>query len=139
MRSSTPISDIMSTSVISFDVNDSLLEVERTFGNHNLRHAPVLEEGQLVGMLSLLDIRRKLGPEGDDTHPRISAKVGELMTQDPIHVQVSASVSEVAAIFIEDNFHAIPVLEGDRVVGIVSTTDIIRFLLEIVKEMEEKQ
>lgn len=135
MISSTPVSAIMTKDVVVLDVDDSLTEAERVFGNHNLRHAPVLHGGQLVGMLSLIDLRRSL-QAGDEKLNRRSGKVGVLMTPDPVSIQVSATVHQVATLLTEDEFHAIPVLEGDRVVGIVSTTDVIRFLIESVESLE---
>jgi len=56
--------------------------------------------------------------------------VGELMTRDPVSVQADDTVGELAEIFTENDFHAVPVMEGERIVGIVSTTDLIRFFLE---------
>lgn len=136
MLVSTPIAKIMTEDVVVLDINDSLTEVEFVFRNHNLRHAPVLQNGRLVGMLSLVDLRRNLETE-DEERKRSSAKVGALMTADPINVQVNATVHQVAILLTEDEFHALPVLDGDRIVGIVSTTDVIRFLIESIEEMEK--
>lgn len=134
MNSTSPISQIMTKEVIVLNSNDSLTEAERIFGNHNLRHAPVLRQNELVGMLSLVDLRRSL--EFDEISSRRLTRVGELMTPDPVSVQVGATIADVAQLFMEDDFHAIPVLEGIRVVGIISTTDIIRYLLESLQELE---
>lgn len=124
----------MTRDVIVLDVNDSLTEAEVIFGNHNLRHAPVLSRGQLVGMLSLVDLRRSL--DFDESTQMRLAKVGQLMTPDPVSVQVGATITDVAHLFMEDDFHAIPVLDGIRVVGIISTTDIIRYLIESLEDRE---
>lgn len=137
MNSNTSIADIMTKEVIVLDANDSLTEAERVFGNHNLRHAPVILRNELVGMLSLVDLRRSLEFDDDIATKRL-AKVGQLMTPDPVHVQIGATLEDAAKLFMEDDFHAIPVLDGNRVVGIVSTTDVIRFLLESLKDLEEE-
>lgn len=137
MLSTTPISVIMTKEVVLLDIDDSLTEVERVFGNHNLRHAPVLHRGQLAGMLSLIDLRRNLEASEEKGIKR-SAKAGALMTADPVSVQVSATIHQVATLFTEGEFHALPVLEGDRVVGIVSTTDVIKFLMESIESLEKE-
>jgi predicted transcriptional regulator len=136
MISSTPISQIMTKEVIVIDKNDSLIEVERIFGNHSLRHAPVLHQGELVGMLSLVDLRRNLQAEPSDVLSMRAARVEELMTSDPVSLQTNATIQEVATLFTEGDFHAIPILDGDQVVGIVSTTDVIKFLMESVSDLE---
>ena len=139
MLSKTPISQVMTKDVIVIDINDSLTEAERIFGNRSLRHAPVLQNGKLVGMLSLVDLRRNLHGDQPEVLTTKSAKVGDLMTSDPVSMQIGVSVGAVAQRFTEDDFHAIPILDADRVVGIVSTTDIIKFLLESVEELESKE
>ncbi|NND34225.1 MAG: CBS domain-containing protein [Saprospiraceae bacterium] len=134
MLSKTPISQIMTKDVVVLDINDNLTEAERVFGNRSLRHAPVLDNGQVVGMLSLVDLRRNLQVDDQPEAFMRASRVGDLMTPDPVSVQVNASVLEVASIFTGDDFHAIPVLEGDRIAGIVSTTDIIKFLIDSDRE-----
>ncbi len=131
MADNTRISEIMTKEVVIMDANDPVREAEEMFGNHSLRHAPVLSGGELVGMLSLVDIQQKTQSPTEELVATIeSMLVSHFMTPDPISVQESATVREVAALFVENEFHAIPVLDGERVVGIVSTTDIIRFFLE---------
>ena len=136
MKSETSVSIIMTKEVITLDINDSLTEAERIFGNHSLRHAPVLKGGQLVGMLSLVDLRRSLEFEENLVPPKRRVHVGQLMSVDPVSVQVDKTIREVAHLFLEDEFHAVPVLDGQRVVGIVSTTDVIRFLLDNMEAEE---
>ncbi|MCB0687490.1 MAG: CBS domain-containing protein [Saprospiraceae bacterium] len=129
MNLKSPISEIMTKDVIVLGASDSLAEAERVFGNHSLRHAPVVHKGELVGMLSVVDLRRSLEFD-DNINERRLAKVNQVMTSDPVSVQVGATIGEVGRLFTEDDFHAIPVLDGSRVVGIISTTDIINYLME---------
>lgn len=134
----TSISEIMTKEVLVLDVNDTIREVSETFRNHFLRHAPVVSNGELVGMFSLIDAKTREPGSGEDAFEfddrYLSWHVKKLMTPDPVSVQVDATIAEVGKLFTENDFHAVPVLEGERVVGIVSTTDIIRFLLESTEE-----
>ena len=131
MKSETSISEIMTKDVIFLDAMDPIRHAEETFGNYSVRHAPILSNGALVGMLSLTDVQQKVYSTEEGAISTIdSLIVQKIMTPDPVTVQASATVHEVATLFTENNFHAIPVLDGDRVAGIVSTTDIIRFFLE---------
>ena len=129
-----PVSAIMTTDLFLLEVTDTIRDAENTFRNHSLRHAPVVLNGELVGMLSMIDLKNKTDDEltgafGMDSK-YMPMMVRQVMTPDPISVQDNTSILEVAEIFTENDFHAIPVLDGDSIVGIVSTTDIIRFFLE---------
>ena len=127
----TAIASIMTEDVIVVGAGDELRDVANTFNNHGIRHAPVTSRGKLVGMLSWIDLK-KIPVSDTDGMMKANGKVlvGELMTHDPLSVQASDTVGELAEIFSENEFHAVPVMEGERIVGIVSTTDLIKFFLE---------
>ncbi len=134
MLNKTPVSTIMTKDLFILEANDTLRDAENTFRNYRLRHAPVCSGGELVGMLSMIDLKNKddedvSGAFGMDSK-FMPMLVHQLMTPDPVSVQVSANIIEVAQIFTENDFHAIPVLDGEKIVGIVSTTDIIRCFLD---------
>lgn len=130
----TPISDIMTPEVITIGTGDTLRDALRTFNNHSLRHAPVTVNGRLVGMVSLVDLKKKPGSGFWDRSGANgefgNLPVGQVMTQDPVSVQAEDSVGDLARIFAESEFHAVPVLDGERVVGIATTTDLIRYFLD---------
>ncbi len=127
----TPVSELMSDELIVLDETDSIWEAEKTFRNYHLRHAPVVADGELTGMLSVADLRGLT-----DGKASRDLTVEHFMTPDPVALQKNASVYELAQLFIENEFHAVPILEGSAVVGIVSTTDLIRFLMEMVEESD---
>ena len=134
MKNKTLVEEIMNQEVMSLNMNDTVREAENTFRNHFLRHAPVVSNGELVGMVSLVDMKTRTGLDEIDS-PKPGAgvmplMVRDIMTPDPVSVQATAKVVEAAALFAENEFHAIPVLDGDRIVGIISTTDVIKFFLD---------
>jgi CBS domain-containing protein len=59
------------------------------------------------------------------------------MASDPVSIQANQTVKEAAEMVAENEFHALPVLEGNNLVGIISTTDIIRYLIEAIEESSE--
>lgn len=130
MKNKTSVSEIMTKDVFALDADDTIGDVEEAFRNHSLRHAPVVSYGELVGMLSLVDVKSRGDADDQEGYDSFSITVKHLMTPDPVCVQIDTTVLEAAALFTENDFHAIPVLDGDRVVGIVSTTDVIKFFLE---------
>ena len=56
-------------------------------------------------------------------------KVKDIMSEKPFYMPATSTVNEVADILSKGKYHAIPILENDRLVGIVSTADIIKFFL----------
>jgi CBS domain-containing protein len=58
----------------------------------------------------------------------VGARVGDVMTREPITVAPEALVSDVATLFVEREVSRVPVVEGGRVIGIVSKSDIVRSL-----------
>ena len=138
MLNKTPVSTIMTSDLFVLEASDTLRDAENTFRNYSLRHAPVVSGGELIGMLSMVDLKNKEDDEisgafGMDAQ-YMPTLVHQVMTPNPISVQISASIVEVAQIFTENDFHAIPVMDGDKITGIVSTTDIIRSFLDHFNE-----
>jgi len=55
--------------------------------------------------------------------------VSQVMAAKPKSITSSASIKELAEIFVKQEYHAIPVIDNDELVGIVTTTDVIEYLL----------
>ena len=56
--------------------------------------------------------------------------ISQVMTQKPRTVEASLSIRDVAEILASEEYHALPVVENGQLVGIVTTTDVIKYLLE---------
>jgi CBS domain-containing protein len=131
-----PVKDIMSSQVVSISPNAGLEEAEAVFRQNKVRHLPVTEDGTLVGIMSLTDLQRmsfagSIGPEESDVDSAIfeMLDVRQIMQGKPVSISIDSKVKEVAEVLSEREFHALPVVDGDKLVGIVTTTDLIRFLL----------
>lgn len=93
-------------------------EARRTMTRHGVRHLPVVEGEKLVGMLSDAD----LGPYvGHLDHTKVNAA----MTPDPTTVVADADVTTAARLMLDRRLRALPVVEGERVVGVISASDIL--------------
>ena len=88
--------------------------------------AAVSDYGRLIGILTERDLTRAVAGR---THSS-EARVREWMTADPITLPPSASPKQAAEIMLENGFRHIPVIEGDRAVGIVSIRDVARWSTE---------
>ncbi len=115
---------------------DSLRDVMATFKKEKIRHMPVVKGGKVIGIISATDLNRLtfgglFENQGDADEAVLDMlSVPQVMTSNPNTVSVEDSIKEVAEIFSKEDFHALPVTEGDELKGIVTTTDIINYMLK---------
>lgn len=135
MKHKVPISEIMTKDVITLSPSDSLYKAEKLFAKHNIRHIPVVENKRLVGMVSLTDLLRisfsSLDKADDSIVPIIYEmfSIPEIMTRVPVFIEVDTTIKKAAEILSRHSFHSLPVLDKGKLVGIVTTTDMINYLL----------
>jgi len=132
-----PISTIMTKDVITLHNSDSLELAEHMFKSHHIRHIPIVKGESIIGMLSYTDLLRiSFADAVDEEEETVDAVVynmftiGQVMAKNLISVSSNASIKEVAEILAKKEFHAIPVVDHQKLVGIVTTTDLINYLIE---------
>jgi CBS domain-containing protein len=136
MKKRVPVSTIMAHSVITANVKDSLRHINSLLRKHNIRHVPVVSGDKLVGIISKSDIMRLSfgdifdGQDNADETMFDMLKLEQVMITNLTTVDENDSIKEVAEKFTNVKFHALPVVRDEKLVGIVSTTDLIRYLLE---------
>ncbi len=137
MKKQTPVSVIMTKNVITLNNADNLETAERLFKKHRIRHIPVVSGEKIIGMLSYTDLLRiSFADAVDDDDESVETMIynmftiGQVMAKTLISVSSTATVKEVAEILSDREFHAIPVVDDGKLVGIVTTTDLINYLLE---------
>lgn len=130
---STSAVDHMSWPAVTIRADASLGHAVALMRTHRIRHLPVLDsDGRLVGMLSDRDLRSVLGHlEGPDPAPATPPGTGTVtvttaMTADPLTVRIDTALREVARLMDERRIGAVPVLQGERVMGILTRGDIVR-------------
>lgn len=136
MKQRESISHIMTNNVKSVNLNDSLYDVRDMMTKMGIRHVPVVDGDKLVGILSKTDIMRLSfgsmfdGQESADNAVYEMLSIDQVMQQNVKTISSSVTIREVAEIFTEVEFHALPVVDEGVLVGIVTTTDLINYLLE---------
>ena len=137
MKKSEPVSKIMSTNLITINNSNSLQDAEKLFKQHKIRHIPVVSNKKIIGILSLTDLLRlsfvdTYGADDSNVDTAIYNMLGieQVMVGDPVHVSPTKTIREVAEILSVNEFHALPVVEDGILVGIVTTTDLLNYLLE---------
>lgn len=135
MRPDEPISRIMTEAVVAIEVDRPVSEVLDCFLQYPIHHLPVVRHGKLVGMLSSADVMKLEFFVPKSTVDRAAylderLTIAQLMQKPVMSLKPSASVAAAAEQMIEAGVHAVPVVDdGNHVIGIVSTSDVIRSLL----------
>ena len=132
-----PISQIMATDLVTVKKTDGLDVAEHLFKKHRIRHIPVVDDKRIVGMLSMNDLLRISFADGayreeENVQSNIYEMftVPQLMRSKLTTVAPDNSIREVANIFVKSEYHSLPVVKDDELVGIVTTTDLIKYLLD---------
>ena len=134
MKEIATVSMIMSTELILLNMSDNLYKAEKLFKKHKIRHLPVVNGKKIAGILSYTDLLRisyaDVIDEDDDTIESVvydMFSVPQVMMSKPVVVSPDTTIKEVAEILSEREFHALPVVNNEELVGIVTTTDLIKY------------
>lgn len=137
MKKRTPVSVIMTKDVITLSSTDDLMTAEKIFKKEHIRHIPVVSGNEIKGMLSYTDLLRiSFADAVDENETDVDTVVYNMFTIDQVMaknletVNSSTTIKEVAEILAKKEFHALPVVDDNELVGIVTTTDLIYYLLE---------
>lgn len=135
MKKREPVSHIMSSDLITVNINTPLRDARELFSSNNVRHLPVVSGDKLIGILSYTDIMRiSFGGnfEQDNADEAIfdMLSINQVMKSNVQTVSPDDNIREVAEILTKVEYHALPVTDGDKLVGIITTTDIIQYLVD---------
>ena len=143
--------DIMTADPVTVTKDVAVTEAAKIMVERRVGALPVVDGDELVGIvtegdlimqdvklefptyLQLLDGLIMYPPATarfeSELKKAVAASVGEVMSRDPITVQVSTPVEDVATLFVDRDVSRLPVLDGTTLVGIVSKSDVVRSLI----------
>lgn len=137
MKQRTPVSKIMTTNLVKLNSTDGLDKAELLFKENNIRHIPVVSGNKLIGILSYTDLLRiSFADAVDEDENEVDTvvynmfSITQVMAKNITSVNSHTTIKEVAEILSKRDFHALPVVDDNKLVGIVTTTDLINYLLE---------
>lgn len=132
------VAEFMTRNLYTVEPSDSLEKAKHMMSKYKVRHLPVRSGQKLVGILSLTDVMRlsfgntyAADQEEIDSALFEAMDVGNVMREDPVFIDVNADLTDAANVFIQKEFHALPVIDRDDLVGIITTTDVIRAFMEL--------
>lgn len=118
----TRVADLMSSPVETIDRAISLGEAKRLLELWNVTGAPVLKEGGLEGIISRRDIERA------EEAGKLDLPVASHMSHEPVVIAPDEPIEDALDLMTQEDIGRLPVCDADRIVGIISRTDILRRL-----------
>ena len=118
----------MTTSPLTVSIEQTIDFAAKAMREHHIRHLPVLDGGEVVGLLSARDIALIETLAGVD--PKV-LKVEDAMSQAPYTAAPDAPVDRVAAEMAEHKYGAAVIVQNGKVVGMFTTVDVCRTLAEV--------
>ena len=135
MRPEEPVSRIMTETVVVIEADRPVSEALDCFRQYSIHHLPVVRDNRLVGILSSADLIKLefFAPQGTGKGAAFldaRFRIEDIMRTPVTSRRPATSLDEAASLIIESGVHALPIVDDEeRVIGIVTTTDIIRSLL----------
>ncbi|MEY3174801.1 MAG: Hypoxic response protein 1 [Planctomycetota bacterium] len=137
MRRNDPVSHVMTKDVVTLDLNAPLSKARAMFEETGVHHLPVMHGSELAGVLAWSDfLRISFGEFGNQDSRSLDAvldhtyRLTDVMQTAPVTLPISGTVRDAANLLSRGDFHSLPVVDGRRLAGIVTSTDLIRYLLE---------
>jgi acetoin utilization protein AcuB len=119
------VASCMSIDPVTVAPSDSLQRVVELLRRRDIRAVPVVDGGKLVGIVTDRDVRQ-VRDEVEIRHYTENLTVTAAMTADPMTVTPTTSLIDAAKILETYRISSLPVVDDDRVVGILTVTDLLR-------------
>ena len=125
----------------TLEVTQSLLDAALLLRRSHLRHIPIVENGLLVGILTDRDVARsapsRLTPLPEEEYNRVfeGTSVAMVMTKEPFSTTPDSPLGEAVVLLYTKRLGCLPVLEEEKLVGIITVTDMLRALHDLMGAM----
>lgn len=135
MNPNRPIREIMTTNLVTVGPDTPIRDIKHIFDRNGFHHLPVVERGdKLVGIISKTDFfqlsyllsLRTTGPTWTEkSYQALVAR--DVMTQYPVSLDPEDTIGLAADIFLANKFHALPIIEDEQLVGLITTHDLLLY------------
>jgi acetoin utilization protein AcuB len=131
------VNEIMKTTVITIGMDETLEQIQKLFDKHNFHHLLVLDNEELIGIISDRDVLKEISPHvntlSEDARAlkTLKTKAHQLMTRKPITVEPNTLMENAARMMLEQVISCLPVVSSSgNIEGILSMKDILNFYIE---------
>jgi CBS domain-containing protein len=129
MLANITVREYMTPNPVVFKPDTDVFEAIHKLMEQRTTGAPVVDGGKIVGAFSELDCLRIV--VNSAYYEDMGGKVSEHMTKDVTVIDANASIVEVAELFAKSSLRHFPVMEGGKLIGVISRVDILKALLAI--------
>ena len=137
MKKNESVTKVMTTSPVTIGRNEPVSKARQILEDRRIHHLPVTDGEVLTGIITSSDLLRvSFGEFGNQDARGLDAvldhtySISDLMNSDPTTLSHTQTVRDAAAILASSGFHSLPVVDGRKLVGIVTSTDLIQYLLD---------
>jgi acetoin utilization protein AcuB len=116
------IRDRMRKNPVTVTRQDTLARAHEKMLTGRFRHLPVVYDSHVIGILTDRDLGHHMGAEKQ-------TRVGTAMTENPLTVSPLSTVEEIARLLLQHQISGLPVVEEERLVGIITTSDVLQAFL----------
>jgi acetoin utilization protein AcuB len=133
------VRDLMTTEVVTLQETDTLLDASMIFVRSTLHHVPILRGKQLVGVVTDRDVKRFTpsvlsGITANEYNQLMeTTPLSTVMTRNPLSTKPDEPVMAAARTFSTQKIGCLPVVENGEVVGILTTTDMLKLLSRLLE------
>lgn len=120
------VADLMTKELLTVEPSDTLGEAAQKMTERGVGSVVVSDYGRMIGILTERDVMKAVAGRVHSSE----ARVREWMTPDPVTVAPATPVEEAGRIMLEKGFRHLPVVDGERPVGIVSIRDLAAWGIE---------
>ena len=138
------VSDYMTPNPIVVEPEDPLMRAIEIIRLRGVRRLPVAVGGMLVGLVTEGDLKRAepstlTDSEADFNRVMEETPLSRIMIQNPLTTTADAPLLEAADVLLNTKYRALPVVTAGRVVGILTDNDLIRALVDVLREAKGAQ
>jgi acetoin utilization protein AcuB len=121
------VGQIMSQKIVTISPDKRVGQALKLLQKHQIRHLPVMKRDRMVGWITSRDLREVLLASMLE-----EIKVGDVMVQAPISVTADTEVEEAARLIHEHKIGGMPVMEGDKLAGVITMMDLISAFISML-------
>ncbi len=135
MISGAKVADLMSKKVITATPKTSILEAEKRMIKNGFRRLPIVSSGKLFGIVTVMDILRFFGSGKVFQHLRsgtidqvLRTKIIETAVKNVVTIDRNVDIGEAAQLMLEEGIGALPVLENEKLIGMITERDFFKLI-----------
>ena len=139
MKKTPVVRDYMTPDPVTLEPEDNLSRVVELMRQRGVRHVPVVLAGELVGLVAEGDVKRVEPSTLSDTQDHFNqvmetTTISRIMIHEPLTVSADTPLLKAAETLFATKYGSLPVVEGGRCIGILTDNDMLRALVDLLRE-----